>query len=171
MNGRGFLTRPVKEQTLRGQDDPFVSSKSLKLRTAADILPVSQVDGNVARKCREGAIPLEDQRNVSIITSVVSMHLVLTKNVRVEAIARTHNVSMAQVALAWSLSKSFMTAPIVGTTSLEKLKDLVGTAFRSAIRIISCLMMVLVGGVHLKLTDEETKSIDDLYQPRAVFGH
>lgn len=34
---------------------------------------------------------------------------------------------MAQVALAWSLSKPFVTAPIVGTTSINKLKDLAGT--------------------------------------------
>lgn len=33
---------------------------------------------------------------------------------------------MAQVALAWSLAKPFVNAPIVGTTSIEKLKDLVG---------------------------------------------
>ena len=33
---------------------------------------------------------------------------------------------MVQVAVAWSLSKPYMTAPIVGTTSLDKLKDLVG---------------------------------------------
>lgn len=33
---------------------------------------------------------------------------------------------MAQVAVAWSMSKPFITAPIVGTTSLDKLEDLVG---------------------------------------------
>lgn len=33
---------------------------------------------------------------------------------------------MAQVALAWNLSRDFITAPIVGTTSLDKLKDLLG---------------------------------------------
>lgn len=36
---------------------------------------------------------------------------------------------MAQVALAWILSRDFITAPIVGTTSLDKLKDLLGTFF------------------------------------------
>lgn len=36
---------------------------------------------------------------------------------------------MAQVALAWILSRDFITAPIVGTTSLDKLKDLLGTLF------------------------------------------
>ncbi|KIO24842.1 hypothetical protein M407DRAFT_25801 [Tulasnella calospora MUT 4182] len=58
---------------------------------------------------------------------------------------------MAQVALAWSLSKPFFTAPIIGTTSLEKLKD-------------------LVAGVVLKLTDEEIKAIDEPYRPRAIAG-
>lgn len=36
---------------------------------------------------------------------------------------------MAQIALAWILSRDFITAPIVGTTSLDKLKDLFGTLF------------------------------------------
>ncbi|KAG8873896.1 hypothetical protein FRB98_008720, partial [Tulasnella sp. 332] len=68
----------------------------------------------------------------------------------VEAVAKAHNVSMAQVALAWSLSKPFVTAPIVGTTSIDKLKD-------------------LVAGLNLKLTPDELKSIDDGYQPRPIF--
>ena len=33
---------------------------------------------------------------------------------------------MAQVALAWACSKPFITAPIVGSTSEDKLRDLVG---------------------------------------------
>jgi hypothetical protein len=33
---------------------------------------------------------------------------------------------MAQVSLAWLLSKSVVSAPIVGATSLEKLTDLIG---------------------------------------------
>ncbi|KAG8907352.1 hypothetical protein FRB99_004599 [Tulasnella sp. 403] len=73
-------------------------------------------------------------------------------NERVAEIAKKRGVSMAQVALAWSLSKPFVTAPIVGTTSVDKLKD-------------------LVQGVHLKLTAEEIKAIDELYQPRPVVGH
>ncbi|KAG8856595.1 hypothetical protein FRB96_006355 [Tulasnella sp. 330] len=75
-----------------------------------------------------------------------------TVNERVETIAKTRNVSMAQVALAWSCSKPFVSAPIIGTTSVEKLRD-------------------LVAGVHLKLTDEEIKSIDEPYEPRPIVGH
>jgi aryl-alcohol dehydrogenase-like predicted oxidoreductase len=39
---------------------------------------------------------------------------------------------MAQIAVAWSLSKDGVTAPIVGTTKLENLKEMIGmsTALR-----------------------------------------
>lgn len=33
---------------------------------------------------------------------------------------------MAQIALAWSLANDYVHAPIVGTTSLENLKELIG---------------------------------------------
>lgn len=44
----------------------------------------------------------------------------------VEEIAKKRGVSMAQIAIAWVLSKPFVTAPIIGTSSLEKLKDSIG---------------------------------------------
>jgi aryl-alcohol dehydrogenase-like predicted oxidoreductase len=45
-----------------------------------------------------------------------------------------------------------VSAPICGTTSLDKLHD-------------------LVGAVHLRLTDEEVKSLEEFYKPQAVSGH
>ena len=33
---------------------------------------------------------------------------------------------MAQIALAWSIACPFVDAPIIGTTSLDNLKDLLG---------------------------------------------
>ncbi|KZP14846.1 Aldo/keto reductase [Athelia psychrophila] len=45
-----------------------------------------------------------------------------------------------------------VSAPIVGTTSLENLRD-------------------LVGAVHLELSAEEVKSLEEMYQPRATNGH
>ena len=44
----------------------------------------------------------------------------------VEEIAKKKGVSMAQIALAWCMAKPGVSAPIVGTTSLDKLKDLLG---------------------------------------------
>ena len=46
---------------------------------------------------------------------------------RVESVAKKKGVTMAQIAVAWSLAKDQVTAPIVGTTKLENLKEIIGT--------------------------------------------
>ncbi|KAI0033123.1 NADP-dependent oxidoreductase domain-containing protein [Vararia minispora EC-137] len=71
---------------------------------------------------------------------------------RVEEIAKKHNVSMAQVSLAWIMAKDPVSGPIVGTTSLEKLKD-------------------LIASVDVKLSEEEIKYLEEPYKPQEVFGH
>ncbi|TXT07160.1 hypothetical protein VHUM_03330 [Vanrija humicola] len=70
-------------------------------------------------------------------------------NEAVERIASERGVSMAQVALAWSISNEFVTAPIVGSTSLDKLAE-------------------LIDAVHIKLTPDEIKAISDVYEPRGI---
>jgi len=70
----------------------------------------------------------------------------------IETVAKKHGATMAQVCIAWSLSKDFMTAPIIGTTSVDKLKD-------------------LVGGLKVKLSEEDIKAIDASYEPRKIMGH
>lgn len=70
----------------------------------------------------------------------------------VEKIAKAKGKSMAQVALAWVLARDGVSAPIVGTTSLANLTE-------------------LLGAVDLKLTDEETKELEDSYIPQGTFGH
>ncbi|KAF8607704.1 Aldo/keto reductase [Ceratobasidium sp. AG-I] len=69
---------------------------------------------------------------------------------KVEEIAKNHNVTMAQIATAWSLTK--VTAPIVGTTSLKNLEE-------------------LAAAVHIKLSDEEVKALEEPYGPQAISGH
>ncbi|KAL0955968.1 hypothetical protein HGRIS_002151 [Hohenbuehelia grisea] len=71
---------------------------------------------------------------------------------RVEEIAKKRQISMAQVALAWSLSKDVISAPIVGTTSIKNLQE-------------------MIDGVHITLTPEEIQSLEEPYQPTAVAGH
>ncbi|KIO16384.1 hypothetical protein M407DRAFT_232521 [Tulasnella calospora MUT 4182] len=71
---------------------------------------------------------------------------------RIAQIAEKRGVSMGQIGVAWLLSKPFVTAPIVGSTSIDKLKD-------------------LIGGISVQLTEDEVKSIDEPYLPRAVAGH
>jgi aryl-alcohol dehydrogenase-like predicted oxidoreductase len=70
---------------------------------------------------------------------------------RVEEIAKNRGVGMAQVALAWMLSKPVVTAPIVGATKQHHLED-------------------AVAALSVKLTGEETKAIEENYAPHPVLG-
>ncbi|KAG8928276.1 hypothetical protein FRC02_007126 [Tulasnella sp. 418] len=47
-----------------------------------------------------------------------------TINQRVKEVADKRELTMAQVALAWSLSKDFVTSPVIGTTRLDNLDEL-----------------------------------------------
>ncbi|TFK81885.1 aryl-alcohol dehydrogenase [Polyporus arcularius HHB13444] len=71
---------------------------------------------------------------------------------RVEEIAKKKGVSMAQIAIAWILAKPDVTAPIVGTTSLDNLQD-------------------ILGGLEVELSDEEVKYLEEAYKPMAITGH
>ncbi|KAJ7707472.1 NADP-dependent oxidoreductase domain-containing protein [Mycena rosella] len=71
---------------------------------------------------------------------------------RVDEIAKKRGITMAQVSVAWVLSKDAVSAPIVGTTSLANLAD-------------------ILAGVHVKLTEEEIKYLEEPYQPMSVIGH
>lgn len=52
----------------------------------------------------------------------------------VEEIAKKRGISMAQVAMAWVLSKSGVSAPIVGSTSLANLEDIISES-RSSLHV------------------------------------
>jgi aryl-alcohol dehydrogenase-like predicted oxidoreductase len=47
----------------------------------------------------------------------------------VEELAGKKGVSMAQIALAWIMAKDPVAAPIVGTTSLQHLEDMISKHF------------------------------------------
>jgi aryl-alcohol dehydrogenase-like predicted oxidoreductase len=70
---------------------------------------------------------------------------------RVGAVAERRALPRAQVALAWMLSRSVITAPIVGATKPEHLKD-------------------AVAAVTVKLSAEEIAQLEESYQPHPVAG-
>jgi aryl-alcohol dehydrogenase-like predicted oxidoreductase len=72
-------------------------------------------------------------------------------NEKIEAIAKKRGTSMAIIAIAWSLSKPYMTAPILGMSKVERIKE-------------------AVEAVNFELSKEEIESIDGLYVPRNVIG-
>ncbi|KAH9072793.1 Aldo/keto reductase [Lactarius deliciosus] len=69
---------------------------------------------------------------------------------RVEEISKKRGISMAQIALAWSLSR--VTAPVIGSTSLKNLEE-------------------LIHGTEITLTQEEIQYLEEPYKARSVFGH
>jgi aryl-alcohol dehydrogenase-like predicted oxidoreductase len=70
---------------------------------------------------------------------------------RVQQIAEARGVSMAQVALAWMLTKPYVTSPIVGATKPQHLED-------------------AAAALSLKLTAEEVASLEEPYVPHPVAG-
>ncbi|KAB5590450.1 hypothetical protein CTheo_6113 [Ceratobasidium theobromae] len=69
--------------------------------------------------------------------------------IRVEQTAKKRGISMAQVAIAWSLSKDVVSAPIIGTTNLKNLED-------------------SIGALNVQLTEEEIKYLEEAYTPQAI---
>ncbi len=71
---------------------------------------------------------------------------------QVDAIATAREVPRAQVALAWVLQKSVVTAPIVGASKAQHLDD-------------------ALAALTLDLTDSEVAQLEAPYVPHAVVGH
>jgi len=69
---------------------------------------------------------------------------------RVEELAKKKGVKMAQVAVAWSLKR--VTAPIVGTTKLQNLKE-------------------MIEAIDIELTEDEAKYLEESYLPTPILGH
>jgi 1-deoxyxylulose-5-phosphate synthase len=70
----------------------------------------------------------------------------------VAAVAKNRGVSAAQVACAWVLQAPGITAPIIGATKVEHLKD-------------------VIGAVDLKLTADEIAMMEKPYKPHGILGH
>ena len=67
-------------------------------------------------------------------------------------VAKAHNATGSQIALAWILSKPYVTAPIVGASKLEHLDQ-------------------SIAALEIKLAPEQIKHLEELYQPHPVLGH
>ena len=71
---------------------------------------------------------------------------------RVVGLAAQKGVKPAQIALAWLLHRSEVTAPIVGATKMYQLDE-------------------AIGALKIQLSAEERKQLEELYQPHPVLGH
>ena len=67
-------------------------------------------------------------------------------------VAKAHNVTGSQIALAWNLSKPYITSPIIGASKLEHLNE-------------------SIAALEIHLAAEEITRLEELYQPHPVLGH
>jgi aryl-alcohol dehydrogenase-like predicted oxidoreductase len=67
-------------------------------------------------------------------------------------VAKAHNVTGSQIALAWNLSKPYITSPIIGASKLEHLNE-------------------SIAAFEINLAAEEITRLEELYQPHPVLGH
>jgi aryl-alcohol dehydrogenase (NADP+) len=71
---------------------------------------------------------------------------------RVKAVSEAIGKTMPQVALAWMLSKPYITAPIVGASKPAHLEQ-------------------AVDAVSIRLATEQLNSLEEPYRPHAILGH
>ena len=70
---------------------------------------------------------------------------------RIKEVADKLKVTMAQVAMAWLLSKPCVASPVFGCTKIKQLED-------------------LCESVKIKLSSEDIKYLEELYQPHPNMG-
>lgn len=70
---------------------------------------------------------------------------------KLQRLAEAKGIPMAQLALAWLLSRPGVTAPIVGTTSVKHVED-------------------AVAALAITLTPEDIAALEAPYQPHPVLG-
>jgi aryl-alcohol dehydrogenase-like predicted oxidoreductase len=71
---------------------------------------------------------------------------------RVSDVAEARCLPMAQIALAWMLSKPVVTAPIIGATKPQQLDD-------------------AVAAVAVQLTPDDIRQLEEAYQPHPMLGY
>jgi 1-deoxyxylulose-5-phosphate synthase len=71
---------------------------------------------------------------------------------RVSELAEARGLPMAQVALAWMLSKPVVTAPIIGATKPHHLED-------------------AISALSVQLTPDEIQRLEEPYRPHPIIGH
>jgi 1-deoxyxylulose-5-phosphate synthase len=71
---------------------------------------------------------------------------------RAADIAKGHNMTASQIALAWILHKPYVHSPIIGATKMDHLDQ-------------------AIAALDIKLSDEEMKKLEEPYKPHPILGH
>ena len=71
---------------------------------------------------------------------------------RAQEIAKEHDATSSQIALAWMLGKPYITAPIIGASKMPHLEQ-------------------AIAALDIQLTEDEVAALEEAYQPHPILGH
>ncbi len=117
------------------------------------VIPFSPLArGVLARKPAKGQEETIRYQSDSLAKSRYAQEDNLTTVERVSEVAEARGLPMAQVALAWMLSKPIVTAPIIGATKPHHLED-------------------AIAALSVHLTPDEIQRLEEPYRPHPIIAH
>jgi aryl-alcohol dehydrogenase-like predicted oxidoreductase len=117
------------------------------------VIPFSPLArGVLARKPAKGQEETIRYQSDSLAKSRYAQDDNLTTVERVSEVAEARGLPMAQVALAWMLSKPVVTAPIIGATKPHHLED-------------------AIAALSVQLTPDEIQRLEEPYRPHPIIAH
>jgi 1-deoxyxylulose-5-phosphate synthase len=117
------------------------------------VIPFSPLArGVLARKPAQGQDETIRYQSDSLAKSRYAQEDNLTTVERVSELAESCGIPMAQVALAWMLSKPVVSAPIIGATKPHHLED-------------------AIAAISVQLTLDEIQRLEEPYRPHPIIAH
>jgi 1-deoxyxylulose-5-phosphate synthase len=116
------------------------------------VLPWSPLArGLLSSKRVKGGSETERARTDNFSKRIYTRDDDFTVSAQVDTVAKQRGVPNAQIALAWLLSKPYVTAPILGVTKPGQLEE-------------------LIGALDVNLSVDEIQKLESVYQPHSVLG-
>lgn len=80
---------------------------------------------------------------------------------------------MAQISMAWVLSKPWVSAPVIGATKLSNIEGILGEHYPSSSQILRNELSLTIppDALEITLTEEEVRYLEEPYQPVGIIGH
>jgi len=125
---RFVCTQPKYNLTIRSRVEPDLADYCTREKIA--VIPYSPVEGGLLTGKYWPGKPLpKDARHTLNQRAPDKMTPQVVRVMQtLRTISGTRGETMGQTALAWCLTKPFVTSPIIGATSVEQLEDLLGAA-------------------------------------------
>ena len=111
------------------------------LKYGLGVIPYSPIAGGLlSGKYRRGYVPQQNTRSWNLRHAFTEQNFVLID--KLEAIGKTRDKSVLQMALAWVMHQPAMTSPIIGANNVEQWQE-------------------IAGAIGLKLSEDELKQLND----------